>query len=356
MIEPHTHIYTHTHLHTHTFYLPPFSQGACSPSPTPKPSSVGFYGNRLYVGKAGVTPIMLTCSLNSDGSINTCSDTGASASEMNVTRAMVFKDGYVFITNERYPVTRCAVDGGGSLSGCVDTGAVFQGNSYGIDMYQSNDVTLYDPDNPSRAVGSMAFSTVLVRGTITVETLGSGALPALPPTLSVGSPPAAAYNLTTTATYSGTVQVCLVYAASMATPPLPRLLHYTNGAWADITTTSDAGTRTVCGQTTSLSPFALASQIGNYSGGGGGNSGNATSDPHLVGANGAFGGLAGVRVVACGCWGNFKGGISHTLLSLRRLTPSHLHTLNPPRPLDPPPHSPMLHSLFPARRRRQVRL
>jgi len=37
------------------------------------------------------------------------------------------------------------------------------------------------------------------------------------------------------------------------------LLHYSSGAWADVTTSDDRGTGTVCGQVSSLSPFVVAS-------------------------------------------------------------------------------------------------
>jgi hypothetical protein len=37
-----------------------------------------------------------------------------------------------------------------------------------------------------------------------------------------------------------------------------KLLHYENGAWVDITTSVDTTTNTVCGLTTSFSPFLVA--------------------------------------------------------------------------------------------------
>lgn len=41
-----------------------------------------------------------------------------------------------------------------------------------------------------------------------------------------------------------------------------RLLHFENGAWVDITTSVDPGTRTICGQTGNFSPFAIVKAIG----------------------------------------------------------------------------------------------
>jgi hypothetical protein len=95
------------------------------------------------------------------------------------------------------------------------------------------------------------FATVTASGVTTLTATQTA--PALPSGYELGDP-ATFYDLTTTATYSGFITVCLSYAG--VTPAPTALLHYENGAWQDITTTNDPGTQTICGVTTSLSPFA----------------------------------------------------------------------------------------------------
>ena len=131
-------------------------------------------------------------------------------------------------------------------------------------------------------VVTIMFSNVTSSGAATVrtvvpgETLGFVPLPSL---YTLGDPPVY-YDIATTATYSGTLQVCLSSATGTFTATSsPRLLHYEGSSWVDITTAVDVGTHTVCGETSSLSPFALGFPI---------TLGSAMSDPHLVGANGTW--------------------------------------------------------------------
>jgi hypothetical protein len=95
------------------------------------------------------------------------------------------------------------------------------------------------------------FATVSGSGVTTLTTTQTA--PELPAGFELGDP-ATFYDLTTTATYSGLITVCLDYTG--VTPAPTALLHYEGGAWMDITTTNDPGTQTICGETTSLSPFA----------------------------------------------------------------------------------------------------
>jgi hypothetical protein len=224
---------------------------------------------------------MQICSRNADGTINAYSD--ATANNMTGVRGMAFKDDYMFVSNDQTPVARCRIGAGGTLSNCADTGARFMGDNFGIGMYESNDVALYDPDKPNQAAGSMAFSTVLTRGVTTVSSVDTTTLTALPVPLRSGSPPIA-YDITTNTTYSGSIDVCLVYqAGSVPSTGKLFLLHYTNSAWVDVTTSVNRGTGTVCGQVSSLSPFVVASDSITDAPT---SSSSATSDPHMIGANG----------------------------------------------------------------------
>ncbi|HSH18301.1 MAG TPA: SBBP repeat-containing protein [Candidatus Saccharimonadales bacterium] len=104
----------------------------------------------------------------------------------------------------------------------------------------------------------LTFDSITSEGTTTLTT--STTAPALPGGYQLGNPPLY-YDLETTATYSGSIQVCLSYdPAAYPDTSVLRVLHYENGAWVDITTSLDTVNHKVCGTTTSLSPFALVSR------------------------------------------------------------------------------------------------
>jgi hypothetical protein len=64
--------------------------------------------------------------------------------------------------------------------------------------------------------------------------------------------------LNTTATFSGPISICLNYTPGSLSEPV-QLLHYEGGVWIDVTTFNDPLNGEVCGEVTSLSPFAVAS-------------------------------------------------------------------------------------------------
>jgi hypothetical protein len=64
------------------------------------------------------------------------------------------------------------------------------------------------------------------------------------------------YDITTTAAYTGPVEVCLT--SIFPTPAAARLLHYDGGKWVDITYSSDVTTRRACGLVSALLRFVLA--------------------------------------------------------------------------------------------------
>lgn len=66
-------------------------------------------------------------------------------------------------------------------------------------------------------------------------------------------------NISSTAEFSGLITICVDYADSNLVGPEDsvQLLHFENGGWTDITTSRDTVANTICGVTTSLSPFAL---------------------------------------------------------------------------------------------------
>lgn len=109
------------------------------------------------------------------------------------------------------------------------------------------------PDGTAPA--TVTFGTVTVAGASALTT--STAEPALPIGYQIGTPPTF-YDITTTAAYSGLITVCISSAGVTPTPT--NLLHFEGGVWIDITTNVDTVNQVVCGTTTSLSPFALATR------------------------------------------------------------------------------------------------
>ena len=110
-------------------------------------------------------------------------------------------------------------------------------------------------------IATITFPSVASIGTTTVTPLATSSGAPLPLVSHQLTPPVY-YDINTTATYTGPVAVCLrnvfpqyPLAASLS------LLHYTGGAWVNITTSYNATTRTTCGQASALSPLALTTPL-----------------------------------------------------------------------------------------------
>jgi hypothetical protein len=114
------------------------------------------------------------------------------------------------------------------------------------------------PDGGSGQV-SLLFESVQSGGTTTVTaspTPASGATTS-PPEFKVGQPPVY-YDVNTTATFAGGITICFSWQeGQFHNENAVLLFHHEGGAWHDITSTRDMTANTVCGQTSSLSPFAL---------------------------------------------------------------------------------------------------
>ncbi|NPV60202.1 MAG: hypothetical protein HPY75_11160, partial [Actinobacteria bacterium] len=67
------------------------------------------------------------------------------------------------------------------------------------------------------------------------------------------------YDITTTATFTGTILVTLPYDEGALTVPESslRLLHLEGGSWVDVTSSQDTDANTITGEVDSLSPFAI---------------------------------------------------------------------------------------------------
>jgi len=117
-----------------------------------------------------------------------------------------------------------------------------------------NNVTVTPVDTTTGSTPvTLTFANVTQPGVTTLTTGPTGPPP--PPGFQPGNP-GVYYNLSTTATFTGSVAICINYAAITFTQP-PLLFHYQNAAWVNVTTSVNTTTKIVCGTTTSFSPFAL---------------------------------------------------------------------------------------------------
>ncbi|MBI5789663.1 MAG: putative metal-binding motif-containing protein [Candidatus Schekmanbacteria bacterium] len=103
----------------------------------------------------------------------------------------------------------------------------------------------------------ITFEKVLTAGQTKLAIVPPGATPS-PSTFHVLD---GYYDISTTAVYSGKIEVCFNYADSGLTPEQEDnlyLLHYKIDHWEDITTALDTETNTLCGEVSGFSQFILA--------------------------------------------------------------------------------------------------
>lgn len=131
------------------------------------------------------------------------------------------------------------------------------GSDYGI-------VTLkYAPNNtpsgsnvtvPLYNGAIITFTNITSEGDTTAITTAAGPTP--PAGFFIGNPPIY-YDIRTTATFTSSATVCISYNDQIDDPTAMRLFHYDNNQWVDVTTSNDTSNYVICGETNSLSPFAI---------------------------------------------------------------------------------------------------
>lgn len=105
----------------------------------------------------------------------------------------------------------------------------------------------------------LAFNNVTTPGSVTLTT--SSSPPTGPGDVPVGFKvgiPEVYYNLSTTATFTGPVTVCINYGSQFSDENGLKLFHYEGNAWVDTTVSQDPVNNIICGSVTSFSPFAVA--------------------------------------------------------------------------------------------------
>ncbi len=119
------------------------------------------------------------------------------------------------------------------------------------------------PVDPALMVSpvKVIYEGVTFAGNTSLSLLGIGPPP--PGGFTFGDSPVF-YDLSTTASYEGTVTVCISYDESDFSVPESELkvLHYNGTSWDDVTTSLDTNANILCGATVSLSPFAIAWSTG----------------------------------------------------------------------------------------------
>ena len=97
----------------------------------------------------------------------------------------------------------------------------------------------------------------------TLATTETGGAP-VPGALALGSPPTY-FDLSTTATFTGQVEVCIHYGLIDFTDESSlRLIHEEDGVWVDRTTSLDTVGDVICGSVSSFSLFAVAEAVSTY--------------------------------------------------------------------------------------------
>jgi YVTN family beta-propeller protein len=101
---------------------------------------------------------------------------------------------------------------------------------------------------------TLTFANVIQPGVTSLTTSTGGAPP--PTGFKLGTP-ATYYDLTTTATFSGSITVCINYTGVTFKKSTPRLFHLEGGVWVNRTVSLDTTAKIICASVTSLSPFAI---------------------------------------------------------------------------------------------------
>lgn len=107
-------------------------------------------------------------------------------------------------------------------------------------------------------ITAITFPSVDMSGDTMVTTASTG--PAVPAGFGLGKRPVY-HEITTSVGFSGSAQVCIGYDPTQFTTERSlRLLHWNGSKWDNITTNVNTAADTICGMTTSFSPFVVAQQ------------------------------------------------------------------------------------------------
>lgn len=109
---------------------------------------------------------------------------------------------------------------------------------------------------------TVTFESITGHGVTGVDVTTEGPIP--PGSfLTTPADPFTYYNIATTATITGTIEICIEYDPLLleSIEEHIKLIHYHGEEWTDITTSLDTENNIVCGETDSLSPFILGQVV-----------------------------------------------------------------------------------------------
>lgn len=124
-------------------------------------------------------------------------------------------------------------------------------NTFGVPTGTGSNISV----SPGSGV-TVTFSAISSSGITLVTANSTG--PAPPAGFQLGNPPNY-YNISTTATFTPPLTICLKYSPVQFgdDSSTARLFHFENNAWVDITFSNDTTNYLICGNSNSLSPFAI---------------------------------------------------------------------------------------------------
>jgi hypothetical protein len=149
-----------------------------------------------------------------------------------------------------------------TITASTSNGAATATNNFALGAFSINPASASAPTgtgtNSQTKVGNatVTFSNVSGAGTTTVTAIDPNASAPSPSGYSFCTD-CPAYDISTTAAYSPPVAVC-ISAPNVSNPAALKLLHFETGSWVDRTTSVNLSTKTVCGDVSTLSPFAVA--------------------------------------------------------------------------------------------------
>src|SRR3990172_2510596 len=153
---------------------------------------------------------------------------------------------------------------------------------------------------------TLTFDSVILSGTTTVTTSGTGEQP--PSGFNHGNEPVY-YDVDTTATFSGLITVCFAYIeTNYANENWLRLYHFTGSNWEDITNEDypDTSNNIICGDTPGFSQFVIVEPVEICDGKDNDFDGPIDEDLTRVTTCGvgACSGNTGIETCTNGVWGN----------------------------------------------------
>jgi hypothetical protein len=149
-----------------------------------------------------------------------------------------------------------------TLTALTSNGSASPTNNFAIGAFSINpasaSATTNTGSNSQTSVGNvrLTFANVSSSGTTTISAIDPNSIAPAPSGFTF-CPACPAYDISTTATYSPPVSVC-ISAPNATNVSQLKLLHFETSQWIDRTTAVNLSTRTVCGDVTTLSPFAVA--------------------------------------------------------------------------------------------------